>query len=125
MLSVAPGIHFMKTDFSIETRNTLVQEFEAASTTAPLPMLGGRLVYRITPKLSMVASADVFFLTQSSREGSLSDAYVIFEHQTFDRIGFGAGLNRFSLNLDLIKDGDRWDWESVYTGAHLFMTVNF
>ena len=125
MLSFAPGIHFMNTDFSIETRNPLVQETEASSTSAPLPMLGGRIVYRVTPKLSMVASADVFFLTQSSREGSLSDAYVVFEHQTFERVGFGAGLNRFSLNLDLVKDGNRWDWESVYTGAYLFMTANF
>ena len=125
ILSVAPGIHFARTDFSIETRDTLVQESESASTTAPLPMFGGRLIYRITPRLAMIASADVFFLTQSSREGALSDAYVVFEHQTFERIGFGAGLNRFSLNLEFVRDGRQWDWESVYTGAFLFMTVNF
>ncbi len=125
ILSLAPGIHFARIDFNIETRNPLLQESESASTSAPLPMIGGRLLYRIKPKLRMVVSGDVFFINQSELQGSLTDAYIVFEHQTFERIGFGAGLNRFTLGVDLLNDGRRWDLESKYTGAYLFMTVNF
>ena len=67
-LSVAPGIHFTDIDFQIATQNSTIEETESASTTAPLPVLGGRLVYRITPKLSMIASADVFFLNGSGEK---------------------------------------------------------
>ena len=122
---MTPGIHFSDVDFRIGTRNALIQTAERASTTAPLPMLGGRLVYRITPKLSMSVVSDIFFLTRDNQEGSLSDTHIVFEHQTFDRVGFGGGLNRFSLDLDLADDGALWDWESDYTGAYLFMTVRF
>jgi hypothetical protein len=125
LLSVTPGIHFSDVDFRIGTLNALIQAEERASTTAPLPMFGGRLVYRITPKLSMYVVSDIFFLTRDDQEGSLTDTHIVFEHQTFDRVGFGGGLNRFSLNLDVADDGTLWDWESVYTGAYLFMTVRF
>jgi hypothetical protein len=125
LLSVTPGIHFSSVDFRIGTRNSLIDVSESASTTAPLPMLGGRLVYRITPKLSMAIVSDVFFLTRDDQEGSLTDTHIVIEHQTFDRVGFGGGLNRFSLNLDLADDGILWDWESVYTGAYVFMNVKF
>ncbi len=125
LLSVTPGIHFSDVDFRIGTRNSLIEASESASTTAPLPMLGGRLVYRMTPKLSMAVVSDIFFLTRDDQEGSLTDTHIVIEHQTFDRIGFGGGLNRFSLNLDLADDGTLWDWESVYTGAYLYMTVKF
>jgi len=125
MLSVAPGIYFNNIDFRMGTQSALTEQTESRSTTAPLPMIGGRLLYRITPKLSMAVSSDVFFLTKGKQEGALTDSYVVFLHQTFERIGFGAGLNRFTLDVDLVNDGLRWDWESVYSGAYLFMTVNF
>lgn len=125
MLSVAPGIHFTDIDFKISTQNSVIEETESASTTAPLPVLGGRLLYRITPKLSMIVAGDVFFLNRSEEKGSLTDAYIVFEHQTFERVGFGAGLNRFTLNVERVDDGRLWDIESEYSGVYLFMTVNF
>jgi hypothetical protein len=125
MLSIAPGIHFTDIDFRIATQNSLIEQTEAASTIAPLPVLGGRLLYRITPRLNMVVSGDVFFLNQSEQQGSLTDLYVVFEHQTFERVGFGGGLNRFTLDVELIDDGRLCDLESAYTGAYLFMTVRF
>ena len=32
-------------------------------------------------------------------------------------VSLGGGLNRFSLDLQLVSIGVAWDWSSVYTGA--------
>jgi hypothetical protein len=127
MLAVTPGIHFSSIDFRITAPATAVSadREEGGSATAPLPMIGGRLRYRITPKLAMDVQSDIFFLNQSAQTGSLTDSYLSFEHQTFEKIAFGAGLNRWALDIDFTSDGERWDWQSIYTGAYLYMRVLF
>ena len=134
-LSVTPGIHFSTADFAIIASVALngggginlppAGVTEDASVTAPLPMLGGRLRYRMTPKWSMILVSDIFFLTYDSQEGSLTDSSILFEYQGDSAFGFGAGLNRFVLDLDIVDGGRRWDWESVYSGAFLYLKYQF
>ena len=55
MLSVTPGVHFSKARLSMQTLgaspgDTALDESESRSITAPLPMIGGRLAYRLSPK---------------------------------------------------------------------------
>jgi len=98
---------------------------EVASVTAPLPMFGGRLEYRMTPKWSMILVSDIFFLNSGSQEGSLTDSSILFEYQGDSAVGFGVGLNRFALDVDIVDGGRRWDWQSVYSGAYLYMKHRF
>ena len=127
LLAVTPGMHLSSIDFRIRAPaiGQSSEREEGGSATAPLPMVGGRLRYRITPKLSMDVQTDIFFLNQSEQRGSLTDSYLSFEHQTYDRIAFGAGINRWALAIDFTDDGERWDWQSVYTGAYLYLRVLF
>jgi hypothetical protein len=134
-LSISPGIHLSSAEFAITASVDLngggginlppAGVTEDASVTAPLPMLGGRMQYRMTPKWSMILVSDIFFLTSGSQEGSLTDSSILFEYQGDSAFGFGAGLNRFSLDLDVVNDGIRWDWQSVYSGAYLYMKLKF
>jgi hypothetical protein len=134
-LSVTPGIHFSSAEFAITASVDLngggginlppAGVTEAASVIAPLPMFGGRLEYRMTPKWSMILASDIFFLSSGSQEGSLTDSSILFEYQGDSAFGFGAGLNRFAINVDIVHDGRRWDWESVYSGAYLYMKYQF
>jgi hypothetical protein len=73
----------------------------------------------------MILFSDIFFLTSGSQEGSLTDSSILFEYQGDSAFGFGAGLNRFALDLDIVDGGRRWDWESVYSGAFLYMKYQF
>jgi hypothetical protein len=133
LLSVSPGIHLSSARFSIGARASIdaftdlptLAASEGASVTAPLPMFGGKLGYRITPKWTMILKTDIFFLNSGNQEGSLADSSILFEYQTDSAFGFGAGLNRFSLDLDIVNDDIRWDWESVYSGAYMYMTIKF
>jgi len=69
MLSVTAGVHFSKAQLSMQALNanpggTALDESENRSIAAPLPMIGGRLVYRLSPKWKILAASDIFFLSR-------------------------------------------------------------
>ena len=72
-------------------------------------MLGGRLVYRLTDKWSVVTATDIFFFDRGSQEGQLNDTHVFVEYLTSEHFSFGGGLNRFSLDLQLVDDDVIWN----------------
>ena len=130
MLSVTAGVHFSKARLSMQTLGaspggTALDESENRSITAPLPMLGGRLVYRLSPQWQLLASSDIFFLNRGSQEGQLTDSNILIEYKASDHFSFGGGINRFSLDLQLVDNGRQWDWSSVHTGAHLYVGYTF
>jgi hypothetical protein len=130
MLSVTPGVHFSKARLSMQALGaspggTALDESEDRSITAPLPMLGGRLVYRLSPKWLILAASDIFFLDRGSQEGQLTDSNILIEYKASDHFSFGGGINRFSLDLQLVDHGRQWDWSSLHTGAHLYVGYTF
>ncbi len=130
MLSVTPGIHFSKARLSMQALSTIpggtgLDENENRSVTTPLPMIGGRLVYRLSPKWQIIAVTDIFFLDRGSQEGQVTDTHVLVEYKANDHFSFGGGLNRYALDLQLVDDGTRWNWSTVYTGAHFYVGFSF
>lgn len=127
LMTLSPGIHFSDFKFSIESIGpfSLLDLKEDESIAAPLPMLGTRLIYRLSPKWSVTAVVDVFFLDSGSQEGSMTDAHIFAEYKINDRFKIGGGFNRFALNMQLVDKGILWDLQSVYTGTHLFLGFDF
>jgi hypothetical protein len=131
MLAITPGIHFSKARFSMKVSGLLggglpaLEVSENKSVAAPLPMIGGRLVYRLSPKWKLIASSDIFFLDRGSQEGQLTDTNIVVEYETKNGFVIGGGLNRFSLDLQVVDDDIIWDWSSVYTGVHLYVGYSF
>ena len=127
LLSISPGLHFSNIDFSIAALSSLPAPgpSEDASVIAPLPMLGGRIRYRLTPKWSMALASDVFLLSVGDSSGAVTDSSFLFEYQTNSAFGVGVGLNRFTLDLDIVDGDKRWDLQSVYSGAYLYGVYRF
>ena len=127
LLSISPGLHISSLEFSIAALSSLPSPgpSEDASVTAPLPMLGGRIRYRVTPKWSMVLAADVFFLSVGDQRGAITDSSLLFEYQTNSAFAFGVGLNRFSLDLEIVDGDKRWDVQSIYSGAYTYVAYKF
>ncbi len=127
LLSISPGLHLSSINFSIATLSSLPSPgpSDDASVTAPLPMLGGRIRYRLTPKWSMVLVSDVFFLSVGDQSGAVTDSSFLFEYQTDSAFGLGVGLNRFALDLDIVDGDKRWDVQSVYSGAYMYVAYKF
>jgi hypothetical protein len=88
-------------------------------------MIGGRLVYRLSPKWRLIGASDLFFLDRGSQEGQLTDTHLLVEYQANDKFFVGGGLNRFALDLQIVDDDIIWDWSSVYTGVHLYVGYSF
>jgi hypothetical protein len=126
MLSVTAGVHFSKAQLSMQALDaspggTALDVSESRSITAPLPMIGARLVYRLSSKWKILATSDIFFFNRDSQEGQLTDTNILIEYKASDHFSFGGGINRFSLDLQLLDHDRQWDWSSLHTGVHLYV----
>ena len=105
-------------DLGIDIRSELLTESLAAKhdVTAPLPTLGGRLTYNLTPRLLFLTSADWFFIDYSGIRGVMSDLQAIVSHRTWKHVGFMGGINVQSVRAEY-DDGDSlWEVDSGLVG---------
>jgi hypothetical protein len=113
-LGLGAGIYAVRTEASLSSPTRAGQSVDVR---APMPVIGARMDYRWTPKLDVLAAADLFFLNQGDYRGSMADLRVQLEHRTFKHVGFGVGFDHFNLNAD--ATGDKWqgsvatDWNSA------------
>ncbi len=93
------------------------------SVTAPLPVVGGRLGYNVTPKLSFLATADWFFINYDRYRGLLADLQAFAFHRTFKHVGFGGGINLQTTNAEFDDEGFLWEFEDSFIGVTAVLTV--
>jgi hypothetical protein len=82
-------------------------QVDDAKTTAPLPVLGIRGNWRFAPRWRLVGGYEWFDVEVGDAQGVFSDFIVSVEHDTFDRFGFGAGINNLSLDVESGDDDFR------------------
>jgi hypothetical protein len=88
-----------------------------ASVTAPLPLLGFRLTYKITERWGVIASSDWFLLSYDDRfKGILTDTQVYAAHRTFKHVGFAGGLNLQTFIVELEDDDFLWQVDGGFVG---------
>jgi hypothetical protein len=124
-LGLSAGLHTTAFDLGIQATGDIVPLSERESLTAPLPVLGGRLVYRISPKLGVVVAGDFFFLRYDAYEGSMADFYSIVEYRVSKHFGIGGGLNVFNLTVEVANDEINADLSHVYSGGVLYLSAYF
>jgi len=120
--ALSAGVHVTKTTAALQSSGGAIAE--STSVTAPLPVFGFRIDYALTPKWWMRGKYELFFLdTVQSYTGALSDFTFAVEHRTFQHVGFGFGLNRSSLNLEVDDGSTKGAFDSVLNGLMLYVTV--
>lgn len=77
---------------------------ETTGTTAPLPVLGLRLAFRATRKLSLIAAADFLVVEYGKHGGTFQDNYALLDWRLSKIFSIGGGIN--SLDLELNVDDD-------------------
>ncbi|UCD69562.1 MAG: hypothetical protein JSW48_05710 [Betaproteobacteria bacterium] len=97
-LAVSAGVHTTDVKFSIESSETPTSEDE--SFTAPLPVIGLRADFVLTPRWRFKSTLDLMYLEYRGLEGVLTDAYVGIEYLAFKNIGFGFGLNGIRYRVE-------------------------
>lgn len=99
------GLHIMRLEAGLGIAGTpLVQE---ASTTAPLPVIGVRGDRRLSERWRLQGALQWFDVQVGDVDGLFSDFIVTVEHDTFDRFGFGFGINNNTLDIESGDDDFR------------------
>ena len=97
---------------------------ESGGTTAPVPVLGLRIGYRATRKLSLVAAVDFLSLEIGEWGGTFRESYVLLDWRFSKHFSIGGGIN--ALNLDVSFDDDVLaSYRQNYRGAIAFFGVHF
>lgn len=99
---------------------------EDATTTAPLPVLGLRGVWRLPHNFYLTAQAQYFYIDFDPYKGSLTDLKAALVWQATNHLGIGVGYNDFQFRFDIDDEGDfngrlRWN----YGGALAFASFMF
>ena len=107
-LGLSAGLHLMDMKSSIAVTGLGVSE--SAELLAPLPVLGLRGAWAITPTVFLKANLDVFAISIDDTRGRFTDALVALEYNAFEHFGVGIGYNRVYMNIK--ADGDKFDGEA-------------
>jgi hypothetical protein len=124
-LGVSAGLHTTDFEVGIAAQGEVIPLNEQETLTAPLPVVGGRLVYRITPRLSALVAGDWFFINYDAYQGNMSDFFTIIEHRATKHFGVGGGINLFSLNVVIEETDITADIRHNFTGAVFYLSFYF
>ncbi|MFL6578426.1 MAG: hypothetical protein ACJ8MR_17510 [Povalibacter sp.] len=99
---------------------------QSATTSAPLPVLGLRGIWKLPHNLYLTGQAQYFYVQLDPYEGSLLDLKASFVWQLSDHVGVGVAYDDFAFRFDITDrpkfDGSlRWD----YGGTVAFVSVMF
>lgn len=92
---------------------------------APLPVLGGRAIWRIHRDFWLDAMVQFFALEYENVDGRLIDTRIGVLWQPKDWGGIGIGYNRFDMDVDVSRNRftGKLDW--TYDGPQIFYSVSF
>ena len=67
---------------------------------APLPVVGLRATWAITPKFFLKGNLDYFQITIDDISGRFTDALIAVEYDAFEHFGVGIGYNRVFMSVE-------------------------
>jgi hypothetical protein len=124
------GAHVARFSFSVRGNGTVAGQpvnarTESASATAPLPVVGGRYIWRFAPDWYLEAQAQYFKISIDNIDGEIIDMRAGVNWMFTKHFGLGLGWNDFTTDVDVGKerfDGSL-DWR--YSGAQVYITGSF
>jgi hypothetical protein len=98
---------------------------EEGSVGLPLPLFGGRALWRMGGDFWLDASAQWFGLSIDQYDGSIWDLKLDAIWQPSKWVGIGVGYNSFKIDVNANTDkfDGKLNWE--YSGPRIFYTVHF
>lgn len=128
-LAAVFGLFIMPIDIEIEVTGVPDEE-GILDFTAPLPTFGLRMDFALTPKWFFRSGTQVFYLEYEDFKGSLLATHGAVEYMPWDRIGFGLGIDSFTLKIEgegedypLIDLGGKVEFH--YVGLQLYARIFF
>ncbi len=99
---------------------------ESAGVTVPLPVVGLRMGYAITPKWNVRYVSEAFFIDiDDTFRGAILNFELNTEYRLFKHFALGAGLARIGINAEIDDEDWRGKVTDSYRGFNLFGTFYF
>jgi hypothetical protein len=96
-LGLSAGVYVAPIKIRLSSSRTGAAEEE--SITAPLPVLGLRFDFAITPKFFLKQNIDFFYLQYQNFQGSLVDAKIALEYNVWKHLGFGIAYDYLRIQV--------------------------
>lgn len=93
------GLYVMPIDIGLKASG-LINVNQKERFTTPLPTLGLRADFAITPKWFFRSGFEVFYLEIKQFKGAIYESNVALEYLPWKYVGFGLGFNTFNLNIE-------------------------
>ncbi len=122
-VGLAAGLHILDLEESITAEG--VGNSESSTLLAPLPVLGLRGDWAMTPRVFLKANVDVFAVSVEGTRGRLTDALVAVEYDAFKHFGVGLGYNYVSMLVRGDKDDFRGEIGASYGAIMLYGKLFF
>lgn len=114
--AVSLGAYILPVSFDLRAQG-VVNVVESESITAPLPVVGLRFDFAITPKWFLKNNLDLFYLEIGDYRGAITDIKIRIEYNAFKNVGFGLSAESFRVKVE--SEGND------YPGVDLLGTFEF
>ena len=105
-LGISGGLYGLKVDFEMKAKGFGGSDKEETDFMFPLPVIGLRGNFALTPKWFIRQSFDYFYVNYGDYEGYLVDLLVAVEWNALKYLGLGVGYNYVQMNLDYSGSDD-------------------
>jgi len=121
--SASLGAYILSVKAAIDTAGQgTVSSLDAS---APLPLFGAKLLYRLTPRVLFQAQAEYLSGEIQDFSGSISSYRVGLQFNMMDGMGIGVGYSAFDLELDSTYKDFPGRLAYEYKGPAAFITLRF
>lgn len=130
-LAASIGVHY--TDYEVSLGATVTGGGGAVdrrierggSVGAPLPVVGVRGTWLLSPTFSIDASGQYFALTYGDIDGDLQNYRVLLNWQPQRWLGLGIGYDHFSFDVRVDSNNFRGKMDWAYHGPMIFYSASF
>ena len=123
------GVHAISFDLGIQASigagGGLQTRRETAETSAPLPVVGLRGIWKLGGPVYFEASGQYFSASIDEYDGDLQNYRAVIIVQPWRHIGFGAGYEAFRVDVDVEQDRFNGSLRWEYGGAIVFGQLTF
>lgn len=125
-LGISAGLYGMDVDFKIQNESPGGGRIEETDFTVPLPVIGLRGNFALTPKWFIRQSFDYFYVNFGDYEGQLVQFTAAVEWNAMKHFGLGLGYNYVQMGLDYDgSDNFLSEIDLAYGGFLLFAKLYF
>ena len=122
-LGASIGVHLQKNSVNISSNDG--SRIVTDSLSVPLPLIGTKGKWNITPRFHFLASAEIFYMKIGSYKGSLIDFNSGVEYDLTDNVGIGVSGNWLKIKITSKGDNFQWDYNWQTSGAHIYLKIGF